>query len=1015
MQRHFLSGLMVVLAWVIASPTIVGQEIPGHLKDEMRLPWSRGNERFLRHWLVLSDIPIAGVAGGFEKDWLGEHGGEAAIRPVEKMTHTLPDGAKVSWRSVTSWGDSTDLSDGVGLKRDLVGYAFATVSRKESGKALLSVGSDESIRVWLNGALVLDRRTGRQLTFDEDQVEVNMKAGENTLLVKLEQRRGPWTFSARVLEQGAMPPRLQEIGPSLVGYSPAAIALVTDINKDRAAQDQVTVEAVGAGGKLFARKIAARGETVRFDPAGWPDGAYELRCSTHRTNGLLWATHIPWYKGDSIAAARGLIAAAAKADPRTPVGFTTKMLADMVLDRLGKDGLSVTGNPWWAIHSPLMEFEEMKLEPAGKTAIERPYGFVRLAYRDEIDGSPQYCRAYLPGGYDRSKKWPLVVKLHGYNPANPEYVRWWAADSRHYDFTDVEHAGHQGIIYMEPHGRGNTSYLGLGDQDVVRGIKLAMERLSVDPDRVYLMGDSMGGWGTWSVATRHPELFAAIAPIFGGLDYHSQFSEDELAKLTPVDRFIADKGSSWSMAESLLHMPILVHHGDVDHSVNVEFSRYGVRLLQRWGYNVRYIEQPGYGHEDLNDWERILEWFLEHRREPNPARVRIRSAELQNASAYWAQVDQAASPKEFMVLDAEVAAPNTIRVDSQNVLALTLSPGAALIDPAKDVLVVWNGEARTVRAEGGRLKLRAAGYSEGALEKNAKVTGPLGDIINTPFAIVVGTASSDPAMNEICRRKSEAMAKGWNEWQRQPPRLFKDAEFSDADAARYSLILIGGPEANLVARRLADRVPLEVAADHVKIGGRSFAASDARVQMIYPNPLNAQRYVLEVAATSAGGLYFWSPDKLRNAEFDFTIEDGHVAGGNRRASPTEMWVAGGWFNRSWQIEDGLVVAGNAEARAKSVVLPAPRADRAIDPKILDSYVGAYQLMFGPVIKVRRDGSRLMAQVADQPSVELVPATETEYFIVEGPVKVVFEKDAAGKVTAFKGWQNGQEFTGKKVE
>jgi hypothetical protein len=72
-------------------------------------------------------------------------------------------------------------------------------------------------------------------------------------------------------------------------------------------------------------------------------------------------------------------------------------------------------------------------------------------------------------------------------------------------------------------------------------------------------------------------------------------------------------------------------------------------------------------------------------------------------------------------------------------------------------------------------------------------------------------------------------------------------------------------------------------------------------------------------------------------------------------------------------------------------------------------------MPGLVIKVRRDGTQLMAQVGEQPTVELVPATETEYYIVEGPVKVVFEKDAAGKVTAFKGWQNGQEFRGKKVE
>jgi hypothetical protein len=270
-------------------------------------------------------------------------------------------------------------------------------------------------------------------------------------------------------------------------------------------------------------------------------------------------------------------------------------------------------------------------------------------------------------------------------------------------------------------------------------------------------------------------------------------------------------------------------------------------------------------------------------------------------------------------------------------------------------------------------------------------------------------------MREICQRKTEALVNYWKQWQRQPPRVFKDSELSDADAARYSLILIGGPDANLVARRLAGKLPLEVAADHVKIAGRSFAASEARVQMIFPNPLNAQRYVLVVAATSADGMHFWVPERLRNAEYDFTIEDGHVAGGSRRSPSAEVWVAGGWFNRSWQVEEGLVLPGDAEARSKSVVLHAPRPGRAIDPKILDSYVGGYEMAPGLVVKVRRAGNQLISQVGEQTPAELLPATDTEFYVVEGPVKIVFEKDAGGKVVSFKGWQNGQEFTGKKIQ
>ena len=979
------------------------QPAPAKLKEEMRMPWSRSSERFIRNWFVLGDIPLS---GGFDKDWLTELGGETGVKPVEKASITLPDKTTVAWRQFTSWGDAVGVANGRGLKRDLVAYAYTTITRAAAGKALLSIGSDESIRAWVNGALVLDRRTRRPLTFDEDLVDVDLKAGDNSLLIKLEQRQGPWTFAARVLETGAIPPRVQEISPSLNADSPSSVIVRTDVNGARSALDKVAVEAVAAGGKVMAEKSAARGESVQFNPTAWPDGAYEFRCSTRRTNGLMYATHLSWYKGDAIAAAKALVAAAQKMDAAGPNGFTTKMLADMIVDRLGKDFASVTGNPWWAIHSPLMEFEELQLEQAGKPARARPYGFYRLAWRDEVDGSPQYCRAYLPGSYDRSKKWPLVIHIHGYNPENPEYVRWWSVDDRH-SVSDVEYAGRQGVIYIEPHGRGNTTYLGLGDQDVVRAIRLAKERFSVDEDRVYLVGDSMGGWGTWNVATRHPDLFAAIAPIYGGADYHSTYPEASLAKLTLLDRFLADKtDSSWAMAESLLHLPILVHHGDVDRSVNVDFSRYGVRMLERWGYNVRYIEMPGYQHEDLNIMPRVIDWFLEHRRVTNPASVRVRSAELQNAAAYWVHVDQAASPREFMVVDAEITAPDTIRIDTQNVLALSLTPP---MDLTKPVRVAWNGESRTVTAEAGCIKLAASGYRKELGEKNSVIAGPLGDIFNTPFAIVTGTISHDPAMQEMCRRKAQAAADFWRQWQQQPPRMFLDSEISDADAARYSLLLIGGADANGISRKFGS---VEIGPDRVTIDGRSFAATDARVQVIRPNPLNPQRYALIVAANSAGALSLWSPARLQNAQFDFMIEDGHIAGGPERVPQHRIWVAGGWFDRRWKFDNALIIDGDADLRAKSAVL---QPDRAIGAAELNSYTGSYQLAPDFIVRIRLEGKRLIVKPGPQAEVEAIPTSDGQFCVLEGPVTVKFEKDATGKVVSLNGSQNGQNFSAKRVD
>ncbi|MDF3021787.1 MAG: peptidase-like protein [Steroidobacteraceae bacterium] len=512
----------------------------------MRLPWQRGDWNYQRHWLIAGAFPCT-----LETECLGAAGSEGAIRPNDGQEQKRTDGTSVKWHSARSWDDAVGFDDLAGPLDGAVAYAFTMISRPQSGKALISVGSENGIRLWVNGKLVLSRDGARSLTADEDQIEVELISGDNAVLVKV---GAADSFTLRVLEPGTVLARTTEIGPSFAGFMPAGFSLNTDITK-RAGADPVKVEVIAPGGAVMHTITAPRGEQLYVDGKAWPDGPYDVRCSTRNAAGRPTVTHLAWYKGDALAMARELAAEAAKADPSKPEGFTLKMLAEMVDDRLGVRLADAKNNPWPKIHSPLMEFSELLLEREGKTARIRPGGFVRLAWIDEVD------------------------------PANPVYHRWWSADSRHYD--ESESGKPQGVIYMSPHGRGNVRYMGFADSDVLRAIAEAKRLLKVDDDRVYLTGNSMGGWGVWNVATRHPELFAAIAPVFGGVDYHSTMSEEELAGLTPVSRFLNEKQSSWAMADSLVNTPIYVHHGDQDEAVNVDWSRWGVRLLQRWGYDAK--------------------------------------------------------------------------------------------------------------------------------------------------------------------------------------------------------------------------------------------------------------------------------------------------------------------------------------------------------------------------------------------------------------------------------------------
>ncbi|NMA20608.1 MAG: prolyl oligopeptidase family serine peptidase [Lentisphaerae bacterium] len=117
----------------------------------------------------------------------------------------------------------------------------------------------------------------------------------------------------------------------------------------------------------------------------------------------------------------------------------------------------------------------------------------------------------------------------------------------------------------------------------------------VDPGRIYIMGLSMGGYGTWDAITRFPERFAAAIPICGGGDI--------------------------SKAAKLTNLPIWAFHGGADDAVPVKLSRDMCNAIQQQGGNCRYTEFPGTGH---NSWTpateqpELLPWLFAQKKEPAP-------------------------------------------------------------------------------------------------------------------------------------------------------------------------------------------------------------------------------------------------------------------------------------------------------------------------------------------------------------------------------------------------------------
>jgi predicted peptidase len=116
-----------------------------------------------------------------------------------------------------------------------------------------------------------------------------------------------------------------------------------------------------------------------------------------------------------------------------------------------------------------------------------------------------------------------------------------------------------------------------------------LEEYPVDRRRVYLTGLSMGGYGSWDLAARRPELFAAVAPICGGGDE--------------------------AQAERLVGLPIWAWHGDQDNAVPVERSRRMIEAIRAAGGEPKYTELQGVGHDSwtpaYTDPQSVVPWLFE--------------------------------------------------------------------------------------------------------------------------------------------------------------------------------------------------------------------------------------------------------------------------------------------------------------------------------------------------------------------------------------------------------------------
>ena len=400
--------------------------------------------------------------------------------------------------------------------------------------------------------------------------------------------------------------RLEQIYKPAIDLTPALTARVslltraaTQAGAARAAApaSPPPMETVREFGRLdgIARDLRESPFPMELDLSAVPDGVYVLEAEVFDGGTSLGDVRLGLVLQNGLDARLRALDAGAAAAPETlraDIRYPSDYIRNVNRGRIGRGPFDVAAE-LTAAESVLAAVKQGTDPFKGRTrSMERHYV---LEGADEV----MPYRVYVPAAYRAAVPTPLVIALHGLGGNEDSLFDGYSG-------VPVELAERHGFLMAAPLGYRVDGFYGatlggapdaamrrrleLSEKDVLEVVRLMRAHYNVDAERIYLIGHSMGAIGTWHLAAKYPDLWAAVGPFSGT--------------------------GSPAAVERMKGIPQIVVHGDADPTVNVSGSRNMVAEMKRLGIEVTYIEVSGGNHTDVvvPNLPKVFEFLAAHRR-----------------------------------------------------------------------------------------------------------------------------------------------------------------------------------------------------------------------------------------------------------------------------------------------------------------------------------------------------------------------------------------------------------------
>lgn len=533
------------------------------------------------------------------------------------------------------------------------------------------------------------------------------------------------------------------------------------------------------------------------------------------------------------------------------------------------------------------------------------------AYQSEIDGALQPYGVTMPANYDPSKPVRLYVWLHGRqnDTTEAEFI---------YQFLHPRGPGNapvadQGQIQIDCFGRVNgAGWHWAGEDDVFEAIAAVEKRYKIDEKRIVLRGFSQGGEGAWHIALHHPDAFAAAEVGAGTVSRSAQTHQPPLQPFQLATLNIWENISEWAL--NIYNLPFAGHDGENDPG-QLESSLRARAQLEKEGFPsegpskdfLHSVGAPGLWMQSLNTGHgtsplvrQRLDAFLKEwvdRGQVDPDRIRFVTYTTRYNKDYWVSVD--GMDKLYVRADVDAARTDDRKsydIKTHNVSRLLLRE----MDHAKEIKIDGQDLKASAKPE---IALEKTGdtwkvdrsLAQPGLHKTHALQGPIDDAFLDPFLMVrpTGTAWNDD-VNQQALRTMAHFDKMWGKFFRGHPFVKDDKDVTDADIAKYHLVLFGDPGSNKLIARLNGKLPVKWTKDTVTLAGRDFSAKENYPALIYPNPLHPSKYVVLNSGLDI-------EDRGYNGDYGTPMWGDYAVVKVKAGADMPDLQLGGLFDESWRL------------------------------------------------------------------------------------------------------------------